>query len=229
MENRTEENLPVIEDRSMEAFKQNVLNGSDLDDSFSTISPDSSNVCMEYDDDQFEGIFFKTLRDESCITVNFVSNAFYNSLKDKLLSGFSSSIECDETRSIYKRTTHLHSLKCDMKLDGNAKNVAVSGLGRIMWRKHYFPRIARIIFKQYVQISESQLGGSLLENSQCDVLSAEKLVEDNGQSVNTVQVVFSSTPLISRNDSMTANSGTPIQPQVFNTTPIVPRMDAQTT
>ena len=45
-------------------------------------------------------------------------------------------------------------------------------------------------------MSESQLGGSLLENSQCDVLSAEKLVEDNGRSANTVQAVFSSTPFI---------------------------------
>ena len=39
MENRKEENLPVNEDRSMEAFKQNELNGIDLGDSFSTISP----------------------------------------------------------------------------------------------------------------------------------------------------------------------------------------------
>ena len=133
MENRKEENLPVNEDRSMEAFKQNVLNGIDLGDSFSTISRYSSNVCTGYDDDQFEGIFYKTLQDESCIMVNFVSNAFYNFLQYKLLSDFSSSIECDETRSIYKCTTHLHNLKCDMNLDGNAKNVAVSGVGRIMW------------------------------------------------------------------------------------------------
>ena len=65
-----------------------------------------------------------------------------------------------------------------MKLDGKSKNVTVTGVGRIMWRKDYYPRIAKIIFKQYVQKSESQLGGSLIDSSQCDILTAEK-VEEN--------------------------------------------------
>ena len=229
MEDRIGENLPVSEDRSLETFKQNVLDASDLGDSFSTISPDSSTACSDYDDDQFEGIFYNTVRDETCISVNFVSNAFFNSFLDKLLSDFSSSIECDETRRIYKCTTHIRSLKCDLKLDGNSKNVTVLGTGRILWRKDYFPKLARIIFKHYVQISESQLGQSLIESSQCDVLTAEKVEVKNGESANTVQVVFSSTPLIQRKDSQTASGENTIQPPVFNSTPIVPRLNTQTT
>ena len=85
-----------------------------------------------------------------------------------------------------------------MKLDENSRNVTVSSVGRIMWRKDYFARIARVIFKQYAQISESHLGRSLTESSQCDVLTAEKVEEENGPPTSTVQVVFSSTPLISK-------------------------------
>ena len=94
MENKTEENAlsQTSEDRSLEDFKQSVLQNmnetSHLGDSVSTISPDSSNVCTEYDDDQFEGIFYKTLKDEACLTVHFVSNAFYLSFQEKLLSDF---------------------------------------------------------------------------------------------------------------------------------------------
>ena len=59
----------------------------------------------------------------------------------------------------------------EMILDGKSKNVTVTGVGRIMWRKDYYPpRIANIIFKQYGQKSESQLGGSLIDSSQCNVL-----------------------------------------------------------
>ena len=221
------------EDKSLETFKQNVLNESDLGDSFSTISPDSSVVRSEYDDDHLEGIFYKTKRDVSCITVNFVSSAFYTAFQDKILSDYSSSIDCDEANRIYRCSTHVRSLKCEMKLDGKSKNVTVTGVGRIMWRKDYYPRIAKIIFKQYVQKSESQLGGSLIDSSQCDILTAEKVeenplaekVEENSKSVNTVQVVFSSTPLISRKTNQTINSDNPMQPPC---TPIVPQAEQQT-
>ena len=221
------------EDKSLETFKQNVLNESDLGDSFSTISPDSSVVRSEYDDDQLEGIFYKTKRDVSCITVNFVSSAFYTAFQDKILSDYSSSIDCDEANRIYRCSTHVRSLKCEMKLDGKSKNVTVTGVGRIMWRKDYYPRIAKIIFKQYVQKSENQLGGSLIDSSQCDILTAEKVeenplaekVEENSKSVNTVQVVFSSTPLISRKNNQTINCDNPMQPPC---TPIVPQAEQQT-
>ena len=231
MENKTEESLalPDCEDKSLEAFKQTILNGSELGDSFSTISPDLSHVCSEYDNDQFEDIFYRTSKDESCITVNFVSIAFFYAFQDKLISDFSSSIEYDETKNIYKCTTHLRNLKCHIKLDGNSRSVVVSGVGRIHWRKNDFPRVARIIFKQYVQKSESQFGGSMIDSSQCEVLSAEKVGGDNGQSTSKVQLVFSSTPLISKTENQTENCVNTVQQPVFNSTPIVPRKISQTT
>ena len=229
----TEENPSVLpaseakanDDKSLEEFKQNVLNRSDLGDCFSTISPDSSVVRTEYEDDLFEDIFYKTKRDEACITVTFVSSGFYNSFHDKILSDFSSSIDCDETNQIYKCTTHIRSLKCDMKLDGKSKSVAVTGIGRIMWRKEFFPGIAKIIFKQYAKKSENYLDGSLAQSSQYDVLTAEK-VENNPQPTDTVQVVFSSTPLIGRKNNQTVNCDSTVQPPC---TPIVPQVDRQTT
>ena len=89
------------EERSLEEFKQNVLgsmNKSEFGDSFSTVAPDSS-TGTEYNDDQFEGIFYKPLREETCISVNFFSNVFYNSFQSKFLSDFSNSIDSDESRS----------------------------------------------------------------------------------------------------------------------------------
>ena len=202
-------------------------------DSFSTISPDSSQACSDYDNDQFEDIFYKTSKDESCITVSFISIAFFYAFQDKLLSDFSSSIEYDETRKIYKCTTQLRNLKCHIKLDGNSRSVAVSGVGRIHWRKNDFPRVARIIFKKYVQKSESQFGGSMIDSSQCEVLSAEKVEAHDGQSTSKVQLVFSSTPLISktenRAENQTENCVNTIQQPVFNSTPTVPRQTSQST
>ena len=60
-------------------------------------------------------------------------------------------------------------------------------------------------------------------------LLLKNLKKNNGQSANTVQVVFSSTPLIPRKDSQTANCENTIQPPVFNRTPIVSRLDSQIT
>ena len=83
---------------------------------------------------------------------------------------FSNSIDSDKSQRFFKCATHVKSLRCDLNLDGNSRNVTVSGVGRIVWRKDYFPKITRFIFKQYVQTSESQL-----ENSTCDILTAEKI------------------------------------------------------
>ena len=225
-----EHGIEKSEERSLEEFKQNVLgsmNKSEFGDSFSTVAPDSSTVCAEYNDDQFEGIFYKTLREETCISVNFVSNVFLNSFQSKFLSDFSNSIDSDESRRVFKCTTHVKSLRCDLKLDGNSRNVTVSGVGRIVWRKDYFSKITRFIFKQYVQTSGSQLE-SQLENNNCDILTAEKSVQEDRPPVSTAPVVFSSTPLISRKDSQPNNGENSIQPPLFNSTPIVPGMETQT-
>ena len=186
-EHGIEENavLPSSEERSLEEFKQNVLesvNESELGERFSTVAPDSSTVCAEYNDDQFEGIFYKTLLEETCITVNFVSNIFYNSFQSKFLSDFSNSIASGETGRFFKCSTHVKSLRCDLKLDGNSRNVIVSGVGRIMWRKDYFSKITRFMSKQCVQTSVSQL-----ENSKCDILTAEKIVQEDRPPASTIQ------------------------------------------
>ena len=56
----------------------------------------------------------------------------------------------------------------------------------------------------------------------------KKNVQEDRPPVSTVQVVFSSTPLISRKDSQPNNCENSIQPPLFNSTPIVPRMETQT-
>ena len=59
-------------------------------------------------------------------------------------------------------------------------------------------------------------------------LPLKKFVEDRPP-VSTVQVVFSSTPLISRKDSQPNNYENSIQPPLFNSTPIVLRMETPPT
>ena len=64
MESECSMSQPKPEDSSLEEFKQNIFQKADensLDDSFSTVAPDTSMSCTEYDD-QFEGIFYRTLK-----------------------------------------------------------------------------------------------------------------------------------------------------------------------
>ena len=65
-EHGIEENavLPNSEERRLEEFKQNVLgsmNESVFGESFSTVAPDPSTVCAEYNDDQFIGMFLQNI------------------------------------------------------------------------------------------------------------------------------------------------------------------------
>ena len=73
----------------LEEFKQNIkkIDENSLDYSVSTVAPDTSISCTEYDD-QFEGIFYRTLKEESQIKINFVSKIFYNSFHSKFLADF---------------------------------------------------------------------------------------------------------------------------------------------
>ena len=156
-----------------------------------------------------------------------VSNVFYNSFQSKFLSDFFNSINSDESQRVFKCTTHVKSLRCDLKLDGNSRNVTVSGVGHIVWRKDYFPKITRLIFKQYVQTSESQLE-SQLENSNCDILTAEKNCTGRSSARKYGSNSFLKYTIISRKDSQPNNCENSIQPPLFNSTPIVPRMETQT-
>ena len=91
------------EDSRLEEFKQNILQKADensLVDSFSTVAPDTSISCTEYDD-QFEGVFYRTLKEESQITINFESKVHYNSFHSKFLADFASSITTYQSDCIY--------------------------------------------------------------------------------------------------------------------------------
>ena len=67
---------------SLEDFKQSVLGvESEISSSFSTLSHGfvrDATYTDEYTDDQFEGVFYNTLRGESQLSVSFVSNVFSN-------------------------------------------------------------------------------------------------------------------------------------------------------
>ena len=124
---------------SLQEFKQTVLGvDRELDSRFSTVAPDSSLVLSEYTEDQFKGVFYKTVRQESQITVSFVSKVFYNTFESKFLSDFANSVKKDASQCSFKCTTHVKSLRCDLKLDGKSRIVTISGVGRIVWRKTTF-------------------------------------------------------------------------------------------
>ena len=142
---------------SLQEFKQTVLGvDNELDSSFSTVAPDSSLILSVYTEDQFEGVFYNTVREESQITVSFVSKVFYNTFENKFMSNFANTVGNDASQCSFKCTTHVKSLRCDLKLDGKSRIVTISGVGRIVWRKDYFPKIARAKFKQYVQLSDTE-------------------------------------------------------------------------
>ena len=143
MESQATEQIDVSHNSdagSLEDFKQSILGiENELSSSFSTLSPDSFVMQpSEYTDDQFEGIFYNTLREESRISVSFVSNVFYNSFQTKFLADYANSIQRDDLNCSYTCSTHIQMLKCDLKLDSFSKTVIVAGVGRILWRIESF-------------------------------------------------------------------------------------------
>ena len=79
MENQATEQIVVSHSSdagSLKDFKQSVLGvESELSSSFSRLSMDSFVMQpSEYTDDQFKGVFYNPLREESGISVSFVSN-----------------------------------------------------------------------------------------------------------------------------------------------------------
>lgn len=113
--------IPPNNDKmSFEEFRQNVLgnvNESELDDNVYTLDPDTSVVCTGYDD-QIEGIFYRTLRGESQITIHFVTKVFFNFFHNKILADFANKLEIDASPCDLKCTRHVKSLRCDLKSDG---------------------------------------------------------------------------------------------------------------
>ena len=165
----------------------------------------------EYTDDQFEGVFYNTLREESRISVSFASDVFYNSFQTKFLADFANRIQKDNSNCSYTCSMQFQMLKCDLKLDSSSKTVIIAGVGRILWRKDCFARITRAIFKQFVFLSEKG-------NDSCEQQMKENLTcEKNG--------VVTCTPFIRRTDFQVNNA---VQEPNFYSTPIVQRGKAQT-
>ncbi|MCG7875881.1 MAG: hypothetical protein JAY75_14380 [Candidatus Thiodiazotropha taylori] len=218
----------VTNEGSLNEFKKNVLESgieTEFDDSYSTVPPESSMVCSEYTDDPFEGIYYTTVKEESYINVRFVSAEFYNSFQNKCFSDFADSLQIGVSSCIYTCTTHVKCLRCDLKLDGPNRNVTVTGVGRIVWRKDFFPKIAREIFRQCVESSESQIHGSQMQVSQ----QGQKMTDFTTYAkpnlmTTTEQPTVTSTPLAERTESHFGNYANRILQPIINCTPIVPSM-----
>ena len=45
-------------------------------------------------------------------------------------------------QTVLKFTMHIKCLRCDVKVDSTTNIVTVSGVGRLIWRSEYFPRVA---------------------------------------------------------------------------------------
>ena len=161
---------------SLSEFIRNILQNvntctSCSDDSWSTLDSESDKTQgQSYGDDQFERFFYHTVTEETEITLNFVSNVFFSVFKNKLNADFSESIKNNELQTVSKFIMHIKGLKCDVKVDSTVNTVAVAGVGRIKWRREYFPRVAQTLFRRYrihdVQEAESQVHDSQTEEMQ---------------------------------------------------------------
>ena len=89
METSGESSLSAREVDSLSEFTRNILqnvNTSCSDDRWSTLDPESDKTQgQSYGDDQFEGIFYRTVTEETEI---FVSNVFCSVFKNKINADF---------------------------------------------------------------------------------------------------------------------------------------------
>ena len=92
----------------------------------------------EYDD-QFEGTFYRSVSEDSQIIC---------------LSDFSEKVETDGAH-IFKCTTHVESMRYDLKMDSEDKGCNIRR-SRILWRNEFVSKITKVLFKQFVQMSENQ-------------------------------------------------------------------------
>ena len=134
--------------------------------------------------------------------------------ESKFLSDFANSVEKDASQCSFKCTTHVKSLRCDLKLDGKCRIVTISGVRRIVWKKDFVPKITRAIFKQYVQLSET-------ENNTC----AQQMRERSTYGENPA---ITSTPLVGRTDFHLNSYSNNVHQPNFNCTPIVQSGSVQT-
>ena len=83
--------------------------------------------------------------------MKFVSNIFYQQFFSKIKADFSDCIALDASSFITKCVTHVHGLKCELQLDSHFNTVTVTGIGHRVWRWSYFPKVAKSLFKRFVQ------------------------------------------------------------------------------
>lgn len=223
---------PATEVDSLEEFARTVLqnvNVSNSDDSWSTIDPEmcSSNDKTQgesYSDDQFEGIFYRTSTEETEISLNFVSNVFFNAFRNKLTADFSDSLKYNELQSVFKCTMHIKGLKCDVKVDNTTNMVTVTGVGRLIWRGEYFPKITQTLFRRYVQEADSQVLDSQTEESQAIQSPVECVSFMNN--LTSELPTCTSTPIASNQDTASSHmqSVTTILKKIHNMETIVKEM-----
>ena len=199
MEN-TESAKFVAKAESLSEFTSNILQQVNIScsDDFSTLDPtvylsNDKTQGQCYGDDQFEGIFYRTVTEETEVALNFVSNFFFNAFRNKLTADFSESIKLNDMQTVLKFTMHIKCLRCDVKMDSTTNIVTVSGVGRLIWRSEYFPRVAHNLFRQYVQEVDS-----LVQESQTEeVKVAQRPLETTGIFSSEIPQ-WTSTPIVSR-------------------------------
>ena len=101
--------------------------------------------------DLLERVFYRTSQDDSKTVLKFVSNIFYQQFFSKIKADFSDCIALDASSFITKCVTHVHGLKCELQLDSHFNTVTVTGIGHRVWRWSYFPKVAKSLFKRFVQ------------------------------------------------------------------------------
>ena len=92
--------------------------------------------------------------------LKFVSNMFYQQFFSKIKADFSDCIALDASSFITKCVTHVHGLKCELQLDSHFNTVTVTGIGHRVWRLSYFPKVAKSLFKRFVQEIDEYDGDS---------------------------------------------------------------------
>ena len=168
--------------------------------------------------DPFEGVFYRTEKEDSRTVFHFVSKVFYLRFRDKIMSDFSLSMNDDAIRC----TTHFRGLKCDLRIDNSSSTVIVSGVGHTIWREDFFPVVARILFSQYVRLADSQVIDSYTNECADGRSRADECINLPTRDEPVADILkqpLSQEPLISSNIAYDL--------PVYTSTPIVNRIETQ--
>ncbi|MCU7800228.1 MAG: hypothetical protein KZQ70_08815, partial [gamma proteobacterium symbiont of Lucinoma myriamae] len=128
--------------------------------------------------------------------------------KNKILADFSQSIVNKESSHVLKCITHVNGLKCEFQIDNDLNTVIITGVGHKMWREYVFPKVTKILFRQYVEETDSQVCESQIEELETvrnhEEVPQEKSAVTYGQhscNVNADIPMLTSTPIAQRSDN----------------------------